>query len=187
VEVVYGEMNGVAPQEIVVHSRSTAIPENGLLPQEYLDAYAWNPGQKAWVMVFDATTFQDLANGGQKILEGQGSGVSQEIEAPLAIVDFAGDGTGELVLPVLSIGAHPGPLAVWILSWLSEAFTSEFLYTTTQSGTLTLNPDRTLTLKAGEYGPQDPACCPSQTATRVIGYDKASKKIKVLTTSLSPV
>ena len=102
------------------------------------------------------------------------------------MVDFAGDGTPELLFAVQSSGATAGPYTTWIFSWLSEAFSADFSFTTERGGTLTLNPDKTLTLEAGEYGPNDPGCCPANTAKRTIGYDKASKTIKVLKTELTP-
>jgi hypothetical protein len=74
----------------------------------------------------------------------------------------------------------------WIFSWLSEPFTSEFTLSTERGGTLTLNPDKTITLEAGEYGPNDPGCCPSNLSARTIGYDKAAKKIRVLNTQITP-
>jgi hypothetical protein len=181
VAVVYGDMNGVAPEEIVLHSRSNQPGANGLAAQEYVDAYSWDPGTKAWVKVFDATTFEDLPNGGMKVLETDG-GVSQALFGPSEMVDFAGDKTPELVFAVQSSGATAGPLNVWVFSWLSEAFTAEFTAGTERGGTLTLNPDRTLTLDAPEYGPNDPGCCPSGRSIKTIGYDPAGKEIKVLKT-----
>jgi hypothetical protein len=41
-------------------------------------------------------------------------------------------------------------------------------------------------LEAGEYGPNDPGCCPSNQSVRVIGYDQAEKKVKVLKTQITP-
>lgn len=181
VAVIYGDMNGVAPEEIVLHSRSNQPGANGLAAQEYVDAYSWDPGSKAWVKVFDATTFEDLPNGGTRVLETDG-GVSQALLGPFEMVDFAGDKTPELVFAVQSSGATAGPLNVWVFSWLSEAFTAEFTAGTERGGTLTLNPDRTLALDAPEYGPNDPGCCPSGRSIKTIGYDQAGKEIKVLKT-----
>ena len=184
VAVVYGDMNGVAPEEIVVHSRSDQPGPNGLAANEYVDAYSWAPGPKKWQQVFDATTYTGQGGAG-KILEPDG-GVNQSVFGPFAMVDFAGDGTPELLFAVQSSGAGPGPYAVWILSWLSEAFSTDFTFATERGGTLKLNPDKSLTLKSGEYGPNDPGCCPSNNAVRTIGYDMAEKKIKVLKTELTP-
>jgi hypothetical protein len=181
VAVVYGNMNGVAPEEIVLHSRSNQPGDNGLAAQEYVDAYSWDPGKAEWVQVFDATTFEDSPNGGTNVLETD-AGISQALFGPLAMVDFAGDETPELVFGVQGSGATAGPLNVWIFSWLSEGFTTEFNAATERGGTWSLNPDRTLTLDAPEYGPNDPGCCPSGRSIRTIGYDPAAKQIKVLKT-----
>jgi hypothetical protein len=183
VAVVYGDMNGVPPEEIVLHSRAAASGDV-FRPQEYVDAYSWHPGDKTWVKVFDATTFED-PNVEGPVLE-SGPGFSQALEGPFAMVDFVGDGTPELVLAVFSSGASAGPLRLWIFSWLSEAFTTEFTFATERGGALTLNPDKTITLEAGEYGPNDPGCCPSNQSVRVIGYDQAEKKVKVLKTQITP-
>jgi hypothetical protein len=176
--VLYGDMNGVAPEEIVVHSRSNQPGAGGLAAQEYVDAYSWDPGTRAWVKVFDATTFE---NGATKVLETDGA-VSQALFGPFEMVDFAGDKTPELVFAVQSSGATAGPLNVWVFSWLSEGFTVEFTTGTERGGTLSLNPDRTLTLDAPEYGPTDPGCCPSGRSLRTIGYDPAGREVKILKT-----
>lgn len=182
VAVVYGDMNGVAPEEIVLHSRSTQPGPNGLAAQEYVDAFSWDPGRVEWVKVFDATTFEDLPNGGgEPVLVTDGS-ISQAVFGPFEMVDFAGDQTPELVFAVQSSGATAGPLNVWVFSWLSEGFTAEFTASTERGGTLSLNPDRTLTLDASEYGPDDPGCCPSGRTIETIGYDPADRKVKVLKT-----
>lgn len=181
VAVIYGDMNGVAPEEIVLHSRSTQPGKNGLGAQEFVDAFAWNPGQAEWVKVFDATTFEDLPSGGGPVLVTDGS-ISQAVFGPFEMVDFAGDQSPELVVAVQSSGATAGPLDVWVFSWLSEGFTAEFKASTERGGTLAVNADRTLALDAPEYGPNDPGCCPSGRSIKTIGYDPADSKIKVLKT-----
>lgn len=104
--MIYGEMNGVPPEEIVLHSRSTQPGENGLAAQEYVDAFSWNPGSAEWVKVFDATTFEDLPNGAEPVLVTDG-GISQAVFGPFEMVDFAGDRTPELVFAVQSSGRPP--------------------------------------------------------------------------------
>jgi hypothetical protein len=181
VAVVYGDMNGVLPEEIVLHSRSSRPGENGLAAQEYVDAFSWNPGPAEWVKVFDATTFEDLPNGAEPVLVTDG-GISQAVFGPFEMVNFAGDSTPELVFAVQSSGATAGPLNVWVFSWLSEGFAADFNASTERGGTLTVNPDRTLALDAPEYGPNDPGCCPSGRSIKTIGYDPADRTIKVLKT-----
>ncbi|HEX2148973.1 MAG TPA: hypothetical protein VHI31_02190 [Actinomycetota bacterium] len=185
VAVVYGEMNGVAPEEIVVHSRSNQPGPGGVSPQEYVDAYSWNPGTAAWTKVFDAATYADMPNAGGRVLE-PGEGFSQAIVEPFTMVDFAADGTSELVLTVANSGASAGAVAVWVFSWQSESFTTEFTEATERGGAVTLNPDRTLTLEAGEYAPNDPGCCPSGIRTVTIGYNRNTRRIGVLKTLLLP-
>jgi hypothetical protein len=185
VAVVYGDMNGVAPEEIVLHSRSNEPGPGGVSPQEYVDAYSWNPAANVWAKVFDATTYADLPNAGGRVLE-PGEGFNQAIVEPFTMVDFAADGTPELVLTVANSGASAGPVAVWIFSWLSESFTTEFTEATERGGSATLNPDRTLTLEAGEYAPNDPGCCPSGIRTVTIGYNPNTKRIGVLKTLRLP-
>jgi hypothetical protein len=185
VAVVYGDMNGVAPEEIVVHSRSNEPGPGEVSPQEYVDAYSWNPAANAWAKVFDATTYADLPNAGGRVLE-PGEGFNQAIAEPFTMVDFAADGTPELVITVANSGASAGPVAVWVFSWQSESFTTEFTEATERGGSVTLNPDRTLTLEAGEYAPNDPGCCPSGIRTVTIGYNPNTRTIGVLRTLLIP-
>jgi hypothetical protein len=179
-EVLYGEMNGVAPEEIVVLSEAEQ-GEGAQAPQPYLDAFAWNPPTDEWVKVFEATSFENPGGESPGPVITEDEFIGQLVEPPFGFVDFDGDETQELVVPVLTFGASSGPLQVWIFSWLSEAFTVDFYFATERGGLLTVGDDgASLVLESGEYGPDDPGCCPSTIATRIIAFDEASDRIEVV-------
>jgi hypothetical protein len=173
---LYGDLNRVAPSEIVVLS---SIPSGDpeLPPVPYLDAFSWDPAPAEWVKVFDATSYQDASTGRGPLLAATDV-VSQEVPF-LQIIDFAEDGAPELVVGVQSYGASAGPLDVWILSWLSEAFATEFLRSTERGGQMAFR-ESTVTLETGVYRPGDPGCCPSAIETLLIGWDAGSERIVVL-------
>ncbi|HVL51727.1 MAG TPA: hypothetical protein VM754_09555 [Actinomycetota bacterium] len=181
VAVVRADLSGERPHEIVVHSRSNEPGPDGLAAQEYVDVYTWT-ADESWEKVFDATTH--IGPDGDPILSPDQE-INQSVVEPFVAVDFAGDQVPEMVLAVQSSGASPGPLQVWILSWPAESLAAQLVFSTERGGTLTLNPDRTLTLESGEYRPGDPGCCPSEQAVRRIGYDEASGMVTVLSTELS--
>ncbi len=173
---LYGDLNGVAPSEIVVLSSIPAGDPN-LPPVPYLDAFSWDPARADWVRVFEATSYQDPATGRGPLLAATDA-TGQEVPF-LQVIDFAEDGAPELVVGVQSFGASSGPLDVWILSWLSEAFTTEFRRSTERGGQMAFG-ESTVTLETGVYRPGDPGCCPSAIETLVIGWDAGVERIVVL-------
>jgi hypothetical protein len=174
--VLYGDLNGVAPDEIVVLS-STPASDPQLPRVPYLDAFAWDPGPEEWIKVFDANSYQDAATGRGPVLAA--TDATGQAVPFLQIIDFAEDGAPELVVGVQSFGASSGPLDVWILSWLSETFTTEFLRSTERGGQMAFG-ESTVTLETGVYRPGDPGCCPSAIETLVIGWDPTPGRIVVL-------
>ncbi|MEX2458301.1 MAG: hypothetical protein WD770_04895 [Actinomycetota bacterium] len=174
--VLYGDLNGVAPEEIVVLS-TTPAQDPSLPPRPFLDAFAWDPAEGAWVKVFDASAYEDPAIRPGPILAAAGT-IGQSVLV-LELVDFVDDGTPELVVGVQSYGAALGPLDLWVLSWPSEAFAVEFTRSTQRGGQVSVEPRR-VTLEAGLYAPDDPGCCPSRIETVVIGWDPESGRIVVL-------
>jgi hypothetical protein len=174
--VLYGELNGVAPEEIVVLS-STPAQDPTLPPSPYLDAFAWDPAEEAWVQAFDASTYEDPATRPGPILAAPGT-IGQTVPF-LQLIDFAEDRTPELAVGVQSYGAALGPLDLWILSWPSEAFAVEFARSTQRGGQLSF-AGRKVTLEAGLYAPDDPGCCPSRIETVVVGWDPEIERIVVL-------
>jgi hypothetical protein len=173
--VLYGEMNGVAPEEIVVLS-STPASDPQLRPIPFLEAYAWDPAASAWVEVFDAGDYQDAKGRGPILAANDAEG--QDVPS-LQLLDFAGDETLELVVGVQTYGASIGPFELWVLSWLSESFSTEFVHTTERGGHVAF-ADRTVSLETGVYRPGDPGCCPSAFETLLIGWDPGRGRIVVL-------
>jgi hypothetical protein len=173
--VLYGDLNGVSPEEIVVLSSAPGDNPDFSIP--YLDAFAWNPGDERWVKVLDATGYEDSRTGRGPILAAT-EGVSQAIPF-LQLIDFARDEVPELVIGVQTFGASLGPLELWVLSWPGEAFSTEFTRSTQRGGHVSFESNR-ITLEAGLYAPSDPGCCPSQIETVVIGWDPQQEQIVVL-------
>ena len=174
--VLYGELNGVAPEEIVVQS-SIPAQDPTLPPPPYLEAFAWDPAEDTWLRVFDASTYEDPAIRPGTILAAAET-IGQSVPF-LQLIDFAEDGTPELAVGVQSYGAALGPLDLWILSWPSEAFAVEFTRSTHRGGQLSF-AGRRVTLEAGLYAPDDPGCCPSRIETVVVGWDPETERIVVL-------
>jgi hypothetical protein len=174
--VLYGEMNGVEPEEIVV--LSSTPPSSPELPTTpHLGAFAWDPGRAAWVEVFDAAAYENPSSGRGPVLAASDA-VGQEVSV-LQLIDFAGDGTFELIAGVQTYGASAGPLELWVFSWLSEAFTTEFFHRTERGGQVSFG-DASITLETGVYRPGDPGCCPSAFETLLVGWDPAEGRIVVL-------
>jgi hypothetical protein len=111
--------------------------------------------------------------------------VSQHVDF-MALVDMAGDGSPELAVGVLNLGAGPGPLDVWVLGFDGDEPTAELWEETQQGGVLVAAGD-TLRLQAPDYGPSDPACCPSRIEHQTIGLDPATGTVGVLEQTFTPV
>ena len=178
----YGDMNGVAPEEIAVHSQDTKTPEGSTVPRSYIDVFAYDPGRSRWVKVFDAGSYP--ARAADPVLRAPEQFVSQSVQF-MEFVDFARDSRPELVLGVQSFGASLGPLDLWVLSWNGEAFSTDVKVATGRGGTPRVSDNRVV-LEAPEYKPDDPGCCPSGTATQVIGYDAGARRVRVLSKTVAP-
>jgi hypothetical protein len=111
--------------------------------------------------------------------------VSQDVDF-LALVDTAGDGSAELAVGVLNLGAGPGPLDVWVIGFGPGGPTTEFWEQTVQGGTLLAGADE-LQLQTPSFGPSDPSCCPSRIEHQTIGFDPAAGRVEVLRRSFTPV
>jgi hypothetical protein len=152
---VYGDMDGDGVDEIAVWSRANKAPAEGPLAQSYVDVFADRAG--AWTNIYDATKHGVIQTGEDF--------VSQTITF-MRFVPFGCDRSSEFVLGVQTQGAGEGPLDVWVLSPKK----TEFHYTTTSGGTLTVDPhkgcgDSGLILTTGDFRPGDAMCCPSAIAT----------------------
>lgn len=163
-KVLYGDLDGAPPEEIVVLSAATA---GGPGPaQNYLDVFAFR-GEE-WRSIFDATRFAPAPGEPPILALAQGPEDVHEVVSFLELVDFAGDGVPEVVLAVQTFGASTGPLVVWVLSGEGAALDPVFREDTTSGGLLFVEGS-TVRLETGEYRPDDPHCCPSQVKTEVIG------------------
>ncbi|HXJ66360.1 MAG TPA: hypothetical protein VNN79_21570 [Actinomycetota bacterium] len=184
VHVLYGDLDGDGVEDIVLDSVERG---GGPVPQSYLDAFLYD-GKGAWQRAWSAT---DPAPPGDPsapaaVLQQAAPGsVSQDVDF-LALVDTAGDGSSELAVGVLNLGAGPGPLDVWVIGFGPDGPSTEFWEETVQDGTLLAGANE-LRLQTPWFRPSDPACCPSRIEHQTIGFDPASKRVRVLHRTFTPV
>lgn len=157
-DVVYPELDGSAPREIVLASSNDPTDP---FSSRFVDVFTWRGGR--WRKVLDATEFR--SPGARRVLlDPELSGVEL---AFLEGVDFFGDGSSELVVGVQHYGASSGPLDVSVLEFAGGEVRERFFTQTTSGGELDRNGN-TIVLTSGSYTPADPHCCPSFTATETI-------------------
>lgn len=172
--VLYGEIDGTPPEEIVVLSVDALAGDR--LPQNYVDVFQWTGDE--WGSIFTATEFVprgadifgDAPSSDEPIVTPAltPNDVFQDVSF-FRLVDFQGDGERELVLGVQIVGAGTGPLSLWILSRGASAWRIEYAYETTRGGSLSMISEDRLQLVTGSYEPSDPLCCPTYTQTDIIG------------------
>ncbi|MDQ4006355.1 MAG: hypothetical protein M3135_08670 [Actinomycetota bacterium] len=174
-----GDLDGRGSAELVVASVS---PQTGAfgLPDPYVEVFAERDG--AWRRVFDATgtTPPGAPSDAPPVLEPADPSVAlgQTIEV-LELVDFAADGSSEIVLAVANAGAGGGPVAVWILTMPGGAVRAEFLTVTERGGRVSVGED-TVELEFGVYRRKDPGCCPSLIERQTLGWDGEAERVTVV-------
>ncbi len=180
VRALYGDLDGDGTEEIVLASRDATPPPGAFLAQGYLDVFVWDG--RVFARTFGATEGAPPGGGskapGLMLQRPDPVAVSQEIDF-LALVDLEGDGSAELGVGILNIGAGPGPLDVWVISMPSGSLRTEFYEETVSGGILTSAGD-SLRLVTPSYEPTDPACCPSRIEYQTIGFDPVSGRVKVV-------
>jgi hypothetical protein len=170
IDALYRDLDGDGVEEIVLVSRSTTATDG--LPRPFLDVYAWTGA--AFQNVLDATEGAPVGEPEAPLLMlgGEIGGINQVVQF-VDLIDFFVDGTPQLVVGILNVGASAGPLEIWVISGVPGAegaasFQTEFYEATTRGGELTREADRLL-LDTGAYAPNDPGCCPSRIEHQVIG------------------
>jgi hypothetical protein len=184
VRVLYGDLDGDGVQDIVV--ASVAGQSTGSLPQAYVDVFLYH-GNGTWKRGWAATGPAPAGVDGApaSVLERGPSALGQQVDF-LALVDTRGDGTPELGIGVLNVGAGPGPLDVWVIGFGPGGPSTEFWEQTMQGGVL-LAAGNTLQLQAPSFGPDDPSCCPSRIEHQTIGFDPGADAVRVLHRSFTHV
>src|SRR5262249_12842395 len=115
VRVVYGDLDGDGVEDIAVSSAATH--GKTVIPQSYLDVFLFD-GNGGWTRSWEATGPAPpgvVGSPATVLLPPGSSGTSQQVDA-LGLVDTAGDGSPELAVGGLNIGAGPGALDVWGVS-----------------------------------------------------------------------
>lgn len=179
------DLDGDGVAEIAVASVSEAVDELGLAAPA-LEVF--DVRNDRWVRVFDAGAGAPPGSGVPPVMlvPPDGSFVSQSVDT-LETVDFAGDGSPELVAGILNFGATAGPLEVWVLTvGAAGGLATEFYEASARDGGLEVRGDR-LRFEFGVYRKRDPGCCPSRIAVQTIGWNARSGRVEVLDETRSPV
>jgi hypothetical protein len=173
-----GDLDGDGVEEIVVASVTQAAGETAF-STPHLEVFDHREGE--WRRVFDAAGPAPPGPPGTPptmLEDGQGF-VAQSIEV-LELVDFAGNGTPEVVTAIASFGATTGPVGLWILSMAPDGdMGTEFFRGTERGGEVTIQGNRVV-FRFPVYRPDDPGCCPSRIEEQVIGLDGSTERIGVL-------
>lgn len=174
-KVLYAELDGSAPEEIVVRSSTN---EDDPFAPEYVDVFAWN--SERWRRQLN---FADYVSPGfgEPLLDPELSGVEIKF---LDAIDFFDDGSEELVVGAHYFGGSSGPMAVSILGVTGRHFEERFFTKTENAGKLRADGN-TVVLTAGSYTPADPNCCPSFMSTERIAAQGG--KIRVVSREEDPV
>lgn len=171
------DLDGDGIEEVVLAARARDAPEFGF-PAQFLDVYRVEDG--SWQRVLDGTG--EAPSGGEgpgRMLDPPRREFITRLVGGVEAVDFANDGSSELVVSVLTAGAGEGPLEVWVLALEGGSFRTHVYQRTTRGGDLIVDGDR-LILEFGVYRRADPGCCPSLRERRVIGFDGESDRVRVL-------
>jgi hypothetical protein len=171
------DLNGDGVDEVALAARARDAPEFGF-PDQFLDVYRVEDG--SWQRVLDGTGEAPGGGGGPgRMLDPPRRDFNSRLVDGVEAVDFANDGSKELVVSVLTAGAGEGPLEVWVLSLEGDTFRTQLYRRTTRGGELVAKDDRAI-LTFGVYRPSDPGCCPSTLVREVIGFDEEAERVKVL-------
>jgi hypothetical protein len=177
VAIRYGDLDGDGVEEVVLSSASRKANDLGL-PTPYLEVFEYRQG--GWRRIFDATVAAPRGSGILgRMLEPADAGFTQSVHV-LDLVDFASDGSSEIVAAIASAGATAGPLELWVVSLRADGtFATEFYESSSRGGLLDVLGD-TLRFEFGVYRKRDPGCCPSLIETQTIGFDPSTGRIEVL-------
>ena len=185
--VLYGDLDGDGTDDIVVAAVRRHPPPGTAIAQAYLDVFLGD-GDGTWPRAWEATGPAPPGDPAAPVTVVQDSGdlpPAQQLDF-VAIVDMRGDGSAELAAGVLNIGAGPGPLDVWVIGFGPDGPVTEFWEETVMGGILVAAGDR-LRLQTPDFGPNDPACCPSRIEHQTIGFDPARGRVAVLERTFTPV
>lgn len=179
VAIRYGDLDGDGVEEVVLSSASRKPNQFGL-PTPYLEVFAHRTDR--WRRVFDATGRAPSGAGApDQMLERAEPdlAVAQAVEL-LEVIDFAGDGSFEIVAAIINAGAATGPMELWVVSMRTGgSFVTEFYESTARGALLDVVGDK-LRFEFGVYRRRDPGCCPSVIETQTIGFDPSNGRIEVL-------
>jgi hypothetical protein len=185
--VVYGDLDGDGVEDIVLSAAAAGVPTGAVIPQGYLDVFL-DDGHGGWSHDWSATgpvPPGDPSAPASVLTKARPREVSQEVDT-LAVLDLAGDRSGDLLIGVLNLGAGTGPLDAWVIGFGPQGPTTEFWEATVSGGVL-IGAGDTVKLDAPDFAPSDPACCPSRISHQTIGYDPATGKVRVLRQTFTPV
>ncbi|MFL5799223.1 MAG: hypothetical protein ACJ77A_14985 [Actinomycetota bacterium] len=184
--VIYGDVDGDGVDDLVLASAVAEPPPGALMAQSYLDVFRYD-GQ-GWPRAWEATEPAPPGNPDSPasvLAEPEPAAVSQQIDF-LNLIDMAHDGSAELAVGILNVGAGPGPLDVWVIGFGPEGAVNDFSESTTAGGVLVAAGDQ-VKLQAPDFQPGDPACCPSRIDHQTIGFDAAKGRVRVLHETFTPV
>jgi len=185
-QVIYGDVDGDGVDDLVLASAVAHPPSSAVMAQSYLDVFRYD-GQ-GWPRAWEATEPAPPGNPNSPasvLAEAKPASVSQLIDF-LSLIDMAHDGSAELVVGILNVGAGPGPLDVWVIGFGPEGAVNDFSESTTSGGVLVAAGDE-LRLQTPDYQSGDPACCPSRIDHQTIGFDSAKGRVRVLHETFTPV
>lgn len=178
VQTRMGDLDGDGSAEAVISSVSEAPNAFGFATP-YLEVFA--QGEDAWQRVFDATGHAPTGEETPDVMlqpADEGFASAQTVDV-LELLDFAGDGSSEIVAAISNVGATSGPLELWIISMEDQEPLAEYYTRTERGGNVGVGSSR-VTLEFGVYRKKDAGCCPSILEVRTIGYDPASGRILTL-------
>jgi predicted Ser/Thr protein kinase len=182
----YGDLDGDGNLEIAVTSLDPEPTGLSAVPAPHLEVFAFRDGN--WTKVFDARDPVPPGVDAPSVMlepDPGSTGINQSVPF-LDILDFEGDGRGELVAAELTSGASAGPMDLWVLSMEPDgSFRTVFFEGTERGGNVTRIGDR-ISFEFGLYGPDDPGCCPSRIETQQIGWSDDLGEIAVLDTFRRP-
>jgi hypothetical protein len=171
------DLDGDGTAEVVVAARAVEVAQFQH-PAQYLDVYAYRDGD--WARLFSGTEQAPPGDGGPAtMLDRPGDELVGRLPNTVEVVDFAGDGAPEMVVGILTVGAGPGPLELWVLSMTDSVLRTELYERTERDGELRVRGGRLL-FEFDVYRPADPGCCPSRVERQVIGYAPGEGQVAVL-------
>ena len=161
VDLIYADLTGTPPAEIIVHSQVAHQAAAGYefdLP--VIEVFQWS--SREWTKVFDSTS--DALRADHPLTTGE---YAVRVDA-LAAVKFDANLPFKLVLGLYTVpGATAGPFEVMVLSFEPDPHL-RFFDSTERGGSLIVDGS-TIVLEAGSYRHGHAGCCPAERRTAVIG------------------